>query len=143
MSRRTSSFLNAPPASRTCSTPWRLLYSLRHCYLFFFFQALTELRALNPERHFNLILIDVTKDELILERSSRVKNLLYPLETVLDDSIGCAVWFAARGKGRRLGPDGNLEAEEYQSPARVLLLGKKDLQYFFLDCMAQQGNSHD
>ena len=24
---------------------------------------------------------------------------MYPLNTVLDDSIGCAVWFAARGQG--------------------------------------------
>ena len=24
---------------------------------------------------------------------------MYPLNSVLDDSIGCAVWFAARGRG--------------------------------------------
>ena len=24
---------------------------------------------------------------------------MYPLQTVLDDSIGCALWFAARGRG--------------------------------------------
>lgn len=52
--------------------------------------------------------IDVTKDELITMREKRVKKLLYPLESVLDDSIGCALWFAARGS----------------TSARVLLLGQ-------------------
>ena len=32
-------------------------------------------------------------------RQQHVKHLVYPLDTVLDDSIGCAIWFAARGKG--------------------------------------------
>ena len=27
---------------------------------------------------------------------------MYPLESVLDDSIGCAIWFAARGRGHLL-----------------------------------------
>ena len=38
------------------------------------------------------------------------RHLLYPLETVLDDSIGCALWFAGRGA-------------VHCSPVRVLLLG--------------------
>ena len=32
-------------------------------------------------------------------RRERVSHLVYPLCTVLDDSIGCALWFAARGEG--------------------------------------------
>ena len=32
-------------------------------------------------------------------RQEHIQELVYPLQTVLDDSIGCAVWFAARGKG--------------------------------------------
>jgi hypothetical protein len=32
-------------------------------------------------------------------RHERVRHLIYPSNSVLDDSIGCAVWFAARGKG--------------------------------------------
>ena len=35
-------------------------------------------------------------------------------------SIGCAIWFASRGKGILWNQDGNVE---YSSPARVLLLG--------------------
>lgn len=70
-------------------------------------QAWQELKELYPSRRFNFVPIDVTKDELITMREKRVKKLLYPLESVLDDSIGCALWFAARGS----------------TSARVLLLG--------------------
>ena len=72
-----------------------------------------ELQSLNPERKYNLVEVDVTKEELVREREGRIKHLLHPAETVLDDSIGCALWFAARG----VGGDG------YASPARVVLLG--------------------
>jgi hypothetical protein len=33
-------------------------------------------------------------------RESIISHLLFPLNTVLDDSIGCAIWFAARGQGK-------------------------------------------
>ena len=36
---------------------------------------------------------------LVFFRSEHIQYLVYPLNTVLDDSIGCAVWFAARGQG--------------------------------------------
>ena len=68
----------------------------------------------------NFVEVNVTKQELADERSRRVKSLLYPLQTVLDDSIGCAIWFAARGRGI-IFQDGT--CQEYQSPCRVLLLG--------------------
>lgn len=42
---------------------------------------------------------------------------MYPLETVLDDSIGCAVWFAARGEGV-LG-NGEDAGKAYKSSAKV------------------------
>ncbi len=81
-------------------------------------QALTELNEAFPTVIFNLVLVNVTKEELQEERRSRIKRLLYPLQSVLDDSIGCAIWFAARGQGV-LSDTG----ESYTSPARVLLLG--------------------
>ena len=34
-----------------------------------------------------------------LTRSKYVTHLVSPQSTVLDDSIGCALWFAARGQG--------------------------------------------
>jgi len=77
--------------------------------------AFQEIRNMFPDNSRNLrfVSVDVTKEELVCERQKRVKSLLFPLQTVLDDSIGCAVWFAARGRG----------SCGYASPCRVLLLG--------------------
>ena len=47
-----------------------------------------------------------------------MRDLLHPLNTVLDDSIGCAVWLAGRGRGKDFTTGQRLE-----SRARVLLLG--------------------
>lgn len=58
-----------------------------------------ELQDLNPERRWNFIEINVTQEELQKMRRERVCHLVHPLDTVLDDSIGCAVWFAAGGTG--------------------------------------------
>lgn len=41
-----------------------------------------------------------------------------PSNTVLDDSIGCAIWFAARGEGV-IRPRDEEEPVPYTSPARV------------------------
>jgi asparagine synthetase B (glutamine-hydrolysing) len=42
----------------------------------------------------------------------------------LDDSIGCAVWFAARGRGsKRSSTHPNTSVDHYSSPARVVILG--------------------
>ena len=60
--------------------------------------------------------------ELAEWRAARVRHLISPLRTVLDDSIGCAVWFAARGAGGLAGDDG--ETRPYQSQARVSEGGK-------------------
>lgn len=48
-------------------------------------------------------------------RSIRIAALVHPASTVLDDSIGCAQWFAARGEGHLLEADD----KKYTSPARV------------------------
>lgn len=61
--------------------------------------GLKELQDLNPERRWNFVEINVTKEELQKIRQERICHLVHPLDTVLDDSIGCAVWFAARGTG--------------------------------------------
>ena len=77
-------------------------------------QAFDELTQLCPPGiTFNLVLVDVTKDELRKKRDQCIRHLLYPLVTVLDDSIACAIWFAAQGRGRS--SLGNLD---YQTPAR-------------------------
>lgn len=44
-----------------------------------------------------------------------------PLQTVLDDSIGCAIWFAARGLGKKfvLNSDNQLQLEDEQYKSKV------------------------
>ncbi|XP_078573773.1 asparagine synthetase domain-containing protein 1-like isoform X2 [Branchiostoma floridae x Branchiostoma japonicum] len=87
-------------------------------------QGLEELVRINPSRHWNFVEVNVTLDELREKRSQHVSHLLYPLQTVLDDSIGCAIWFAARGRGRLANcPDKNQADQPYCSPAKVLLVG--------------------
>lgn len=61
--------------------------------------GLKELQDLNPERRWTFVEINVTQEELQKMRHERICHLVHPLDTVLDDSIGCAVWFAARGTG--------------------------------------------
>lgn len=61
--------------------------------------GLKELQDLNPERKWNFVEINVAQEELQEMRQDRICHLVHPLDTVLDDSIGCAVWFAARGIG--------------------------------------------
>ncbi|XP_076462692.1 asparagine synthetase domain-containing protein 1-like [Babylonia areolata] len=79
------------------------------------------LAELNSQRHWNFVEVNVTQETLQKERSQHVRHLVYPLSTVLDDSIGCAIWFAARGKGV-LG-NGPRRGAPYASPARVILCG--------------------
>lgn len=82
--------------------------------------GLQELAALSPERKWNFVEINITQEEL---REMRVKNichLVHPLDTVLDDSIGCAVWFAARGSG--FVSEGT-RPRQHGSTAKVVLTG--------------------
>lgn len=83
-------------------------------------QALEELRRLNPSRKWNFCEINVQLDELLEMRKSKIAALIHPASTVLDDSIGCAQWFAARGQGILTGCPNR---EKYVSPARVVLMG--------------------
>ncbi|NXJ79458.1 ASND1 protein, partial [Trogon melanurus] len=82
--------------------------------------GLRELEAINPSRTWNLVEINVTLEELKKMRQQCINHLIYPLDTVLDDSIGCAVWFASRGVGF-ISNQGELKP--YKSPAKVVLTG--------------------
>ncbi|XP_012140960.1 asparagine synthetase domain-containing protein 1 [Megachile rotundata] len=81
-------------------------------------QTFMELSKICPKRKWNFIEVNISQTELQKYRSSRICNLLYPLCTILDESLGCAVWFASRAKGTING-----SANIYESPCRVLLLG--------------------
>lgn len=82
--------------------------------------GLKELEALNPSRTWNFVEINVTLKELKEMRQRFINHLIYPLDTVLDDSIGCAIWFASRGEGY-INKQG--EMKPYKSPAKVVLTG--------------------
>ncbi|CAK9811679.1 Asparagine synthetase domain-containing protein 1 [Anthophora plagiata] len=81
-------------------------------------QTFMELSNICPKRKWNFIKVNISQIELQTYRSSRISNLLYPLCTILDESLGCAVWFASRAKGII-----NSSTDIYESPCRVLLLG--------------------
>ncbi|NXM06632.1 ASND1 protein, partial [Tyrannus savana] len=82
--------------------------------------GLKELEAINPSRTWNFVEINVTLEELKKMREQRINHLIYPLDTVLDDSIGCAMWFASRGEGF-ISNQGELKP--YKSSAKVVLTG--------------------
>ncbi|NXW66316.1 ASND1 protein, partial [Eurystomus gularis] len=82
--------------------------------------GLKELEAINPSRTWNFVEINVTLEELKRMRQQCISHLIYPLDTVLDDSIGCAIWFASRGEGV-ISNQG--ERKPYKSPAKVVLTG--------------------
>ncbi|NWY52246.1 ASND1 protein, partial [Chionis minor] len=82
--------------------------------------GLKELEAINPSRTWNFVEINVTPEELKKTRQQCIRHLIYPLDTVLDDSIGCAIWFASRGEGF-ISNQGELKP--YKSPAKVVLTG--------------------
>ncbi|XP_043661769.1 asparagine synthetase domain-containing protein CG17486 [Drosophila teissieri] len=70
--------------------------------------SINELKHLCPERRWNLLEVNVSRFELQQYLTSRIKHLIYPLDTVLDESLGCAFWFASHC---------------LQSTARVALIG--------------------
>ncbi|KAF6112780.1 asparagine synthetase domain containing 1 [Phyllostomus discolor] len=82
--------------------------------------GLKELQTANPSRIWNFVEINVSVEELQKLRTARICHLVQPLDTVLDDSIGCAVWFASRGIGCLVTQG---EVKSYQSNAKVVLTG--------------------
>ncbi|KAF4086578.1 hypothetical protein AMELA_G00085130 [Ameiurus melas] len=82
--------------------------------------GLRELTTLSPSRKWNFVEINVTQEELREMRGKNIRHLVHPLDTVLDDSIGCAVWFAARGAG--FVSEGTRE-RRHSSTAKVVLTG--------------------
>lgn len=71
-------------------------------------QTLDELQRLCPQRNWQLLQVNVSRRKLQQQLSTHIRQLIYPLQTVLDECLGCAFWFAAAAP---------------QSTARVALLG--------------------
>lgn len=58
-------------------------------------QSHKELQSLCPTRQWQLLEVNVTRDELRRQLRQHICQLIYPLQTVLDECLGCAFWFAA------------------------------------------------
>ncbi|ELK04781.1 Asparagine synthetase domain-containing protein 1 [Pteropus alecto] len=71
------------------------------------------------QQFIDVLSIAVKRRVLCLPRDENLTPV-QPLDTVLDDSIGCAVWFASRGIGWLVTQD---EVKSYQSNAKVVLTG--------------------
>ncbi|CAL8114256.1 unnamed protein product [Orchesella dallaii] len=68
----------------------------------------------------NLVIVNVSKPEVEEKRLERVRDLISPLKSVLDDSIGMCLWFAARGAGYLFDDSAR---NPYTTPVRIMLLG--------------------
>ncbi|XP_073942099.1 asparagine synthetase domain-containing protein CG17486 isoform X2 [Choristoneura fumiferana] len=75
-------------------------------------QSFEELKTLCPSREWNFKEINVPKEELEEFQIKTIADLLFPRRTILDESLGSALWFASRAQD-----------ENSVSPCRVLLLG--------------------
>ncbi|KAJ2028017.1 hypothetical protein IWW57_002355, partial [Coemansia sp. S610] len=79
---------------------------------------------IDTQRDWRLVEVDVPYG-LVQEYQAHIRQLLEPSATVMDMSIGMALWFASRGEGRLMKRSGSSieRQEEYHGMARVLLLG--------------------
>ncbi|MCL4133045.1 UNVERIFIED_CONTAM: hypothetical protein GTU68_011839, partial [Idotea baltica] len=78
--------------------------------------SLKELQAIDKSRIWNFVEINITAEELRAKRDDLIHHLIAPHSSVLDDSIGCALYFCGRGEGL-------LNGKMYSSPSRVIFSG--------------------
>ncbi|EJD75112.1 asparagine synthetase domain-containing protein 1 [Loa loa] len=62
-------------------------------------KAFKYLKSCYPELSLRLLLVNVDLNELVYCRKKFISSAVAPACCVLDDSIGCVQWFAARGEG--------------------------------------------
>ncbi|KAI5634533.1 asparagine synthase domain-containing protein [Phthorimaea operculella] len=75
-------------------------------------QSFQELKKVCPRRKWIFKEVNVPKEELEAVQKSTIADLVYPRQTILDESLGSALWFAARGQN-----------DHSTSSCRVLILG--------------------
>ncbi|ROW04419.1 hypothetical protein VMCG_05032 [Cytospora schulzeri] len=90
-------------------------------------KSFAELRAVCPGRAFRFVAVNIPYTEY-LSHKGEVTSLIYPHNTEMDLSIGCALYFAARGQGlastdATTSTSTSSSAPPYTTPARVLLSG--------------------
>ena len=84
------------PGGPVCNTQLRGVYDVPDRLTAI--QGYNELKERYPRRKFRLIQIDVPYNEMC-EHRCRIMELCHPSNTVMDFSIGVALWFASRGMG--------------------------------------------
>ncbi|KAI9506603.1 asparagine synthase-domain-containing protein, partial [Coemansia spiralis] len=89
-------------------------------------QGWQELCQLDPERDWRFVEVDVPYS-LVVENKTNIRQLLVPSDTIMDMSIGLALWFASKGEGYLVNKDASnglgYSRQPYTGVARVLLLG--------------------
>ncbi|KAK9264046.1 asparagine synthase-domain-containing protein [Lipomyces tetrasporus] len=89
-------------------------------------QSWQELRSLpalqSSQCDFRFVEINVPYTQ-VLEHKSRVQDLMFPKDSVMDFSIALAFFFAARGLGTMFASPDADPAEEYSTTSRVLISG--------------------
>ncbi|CDK28653.1 unnamed protein product [Kuraishia capsulata CBS 1993] len=103
------SFFNPRTGVEPGSTPDRLLA----------LKGWSELQRRYPATTFNFVEEDVSYEEYLAHKE-KVVNLIYPNNTEMDLSIAIALYFAARGKGKRVVGESR---EPYCSDCKVLISG--------------------
>lgn len=66
-------------------------------------------------RQWNLVEVNVTRDELSKALKERIIHLIYPLTSVLDSDLAAVLWFGARGQEQ-------VNGNNYHSACRVSLI---------------------
>ncbi|PVV00727.1 hypothetical protein BB560_004876 [Smittium megazygosporum] len=84
--------------------------------------GVSELRECFPERKWLWIEVNVPFEQAQAEKS-HIIDLLGPNYTVMDLSIGMALWFAAKGEGEMFSSGNCNPVENYRSNSKVLILG--------------------
>ncbi|KAJ2798019.1 hypothetical protein H4R20_004975 [Coemansia guatemalensis] len=88
-------------------------------------QGWEELCKIDPTREWRFVEVDVPYSQ-VQEHRTHIRQLLIPSDTVMDMSIGMAIWFASRGIGNlfsNIQKQEQQQGAEYVGRARVLLLG--------------------
>ncbi|RIA96028.1 asparagine synthase-domain-containing protein [Glomus cerebriforme] len=85
-------------------------------------QGVEELRKIAPGRIWNFVEVNVPYEEACTFKPEIIE-LMAPSDTIMDLSIAMAFWFAARGKGQIASLDNTKIKINYESKARVLLVG--------------------
>ncbi|GES81870.1 asparagine synthetase domain-containing protein 1 [Rhizophagus clarus] len=85
-------------------------------------QGVEELRKIAPNRKWNFVEVNVPYEEACAFKPEIIE-LMAPSDTIMDLSIAMAFWFAVRGKGQVASLNDPKIMIDYESKARVILVG--------------------